>query len=161
MVRRWLCSSFMLFVLHETTPSQPTLMDFTESVFSAICASSQYFLEASKTRLSTENRSPSFVEFSGAHYYTCSFEICCDRGVDGVPSHDALPVNIVGVQWRHVAVKPDQQLTQCYPPSVSQTPTGPVTTAHNIRIHGITAMVQNASKSLSQSCCFFHFSLKY
>lgn len=88
----------MLFVLHETTPSQPTLMDFTESVFSAICASSQYFLEASKTRLSTENRSPSFVEFSGAHYYTCSFEICCDRGVDGVPSHDALPVNIVGVQ---------------------------------------------------------------
>lgn len=28
----------------------------------------------------------------------CNFEACCDREMDGVPGHDALPVYIVGMQ---------------------------------------------------------------
>lgn len=32
---------------------------------------------------------------SGAHLYMCSFEACCDRGMDGVRSYDALPVHMV------------------------------------------------------------------
>lgn len=32
------------------------------------------------------------------HSYTSSFKACCDRGMDGVTGHDALPVYMVGMQ---------------------------------------------------------------
>ena len=39
-----------------------------------------------------------FDTIAEAQWYTCSFEACCDRGEDGVPDRDALPVCIVGMQ---------------------------------------------------------------
>lgn len=78
----------------------------------------------------------------GAHSHTCSYEACCDRGMDGVTGHDALPVCMVGMQRGHVAVKPDQQRTHSYTPSVSQTPTGLVTTVHKKHMLGVNGVVQ-------------------
>lgn len=82
-----------------------------------------------------------FDMVTGAHLYTCGFDACCDRGMDGVCSHDALPVHMVVMHAGHVAVKPDQQRTHCYTPSMGQTPTGLVTTVHKKHMSGVTSGV--------------------
>lgn len=81
--------------------------------------------------------------------YTCSFEVCCDRRMDGVPGHDAWSVCVGWMVRGHVAMKPDQQRSHYYTACVSQTPTGLVTTMYKKHIAEKATWLKDVRQILS------------